>query len=92
MATLRGPWLFRGGGDQPVHAIGGLFVSVVEDAAHRQIAYLLIAMLALYVATLQAMVIFGVIAVSEVKEFNVILGPFVTLVAAAISSYYGIRR
>ena len=49
-------------------------------------------MLAVYVATLQAMVIFGVIEVDDVKEFNVILGPFVTLVTAAISFFYGRRR
>ena len=38
------------------------------------------------------MVIFGVIAVDDVKEFNVILGPIVTKVTAAISFYYGRRR
>ena len=35
---------------------------------------------------------FGVIAVDDVKEFNMILGPFVTLVTAATSFYYGRRR
>ena len=60
----------------------------LEDKARRRIAYLLIAMLAVYVAVLQAMVIFGVIEVEDVKEFTVILGPLVTLVTAATSFFY----
>ena len=64
----------------------------LEDTARRRIAYLLIGLLALYVAVPQAMVIFGVIAVDDVKEFNVIVSPFMTLVTAATSFYYAKER
>ena len=73
----------RGGNHDP---------EALDDTTRRTIAYLLIALLAVFVATLQAMVIFEVIAVGDVKEFNVILGPVVTLVTAAVSFYYGRRR
>ena len=61
----------------------------LEDKARRQIAYLLIALLALLVIALPAMVVFGVIAVGDVKEFGVIHGPLVALVSAATGFYYG---
>ena len=38
------------------------------------------------------MVVFDVIGVGEIKKFGVILGPLVTLVAAATSFYYASRR
>ena len=38
------------------------------------------------------MVVFDVIGVGEIKEFGVILGPLVTLVAAATSFFYAARR
>lgn len=37
------------------------------------------------------MVVFGVIAVDEIKEFSVILGPLVALVSAATGFYYGTK-
>ena len=38
------------------------------------------------------MVVFGVaVAIGDVKEFGVILGPLVTLVTAATSFYYGTK-
>ena len=64
----------------------------LEDKARRRIAYLLIALLALQVTGLMAMVVFGIITVGDVKGFGVILGPLVTLVAAATSFYYATRR
>ena len=64
----------------------------LEDKARRRIAYLLIALLALQVTALLTMVVFDVIGVGEIKEFGVILGPLVTLVAAATSFYYASRR
>lgn len=37
------------------------------------------------------MVVFGIIAVDEIKEFGVILGPLVALVSAATGFYYGTK-
>ena len=45
----------------------------LEDKTRRSIAYLLIALLAFLVIFLLAMVVFGVITVGEVKEFDVFL-------------------
>ena len=64
----------------------------LEDKARRRNAYLLIALLALQVTALLTMVVFDVIGVGEIKEFGVILGPLVTLVAAATSFFYAARR
>ena len=64
----------------------------LEDKARRRIAYLLIALLALQVTGLLVMVAFGVITVDQVKEFDVIVVPLVTLVAAATSFYYASKR
>ena len=64
----------------------------LEDKARRRIAYLLIALLALMIVALLAGVVFGVIPVSEIEEFAVILGPVVALVSAATGFYYGTRR
>ena len=57
----------------------------LEDKARRRIAHLLIVSLALLVIALPTMVVFGVIAVGDVKEFGVILGPLVALVTSATS-------
>ncbi len=62
-----------------------------EDQARRRIAYILIALLAIVVLALLAMVVFEVIAVDEIKEFSVILGPLVALVSAATGFYYGTK-
>ena len=59
--------------------------SPLEDKARRRIAHLLIVSLALLVIALPTMVVFGVIAVGDVKEFGVILGPLVALVTSATS-------
>ena len=64
----------------------------LEDKARRRIAYLLIALLALMIVALLAGVVFGVIPVSEIEAFAVILGPVVALVSAATGFYYGTRR
>ena len=41
---------------------------------------------------LLAMVVFGVITVGEVKEFDVFLGPLVALVSGAIGFYFTRKR
>ena len=64
----------------------------LEDKARRRIAYLLIALLVLMIVALLAGVVFGVIPVSEIEEFDVILGPLVDPVSAATGLYYGTRR
>ena len=64
----------------------------LEDKARRRIAYLLIALLALMIVALLAGVVFGVIPVSEIEEFDVILGPLVVLVSAATGFYFASRR
>ena len=64
----------------------------LEDKARRRIAYLLIALLALVIVALLASVVFGVIPVSEIKEFDVILGPLVVLVSAATGFYFASKR
>ena len=64
----------------------------LEDKARRRIAYLLIALLALVIVALLAGVVFGVIPVSETKEFDVILGPLVVLVSAATGFYFVSKR
>lgn len=64
----------------------------LEDKARRRIAYLLIGLLALQVTALLAMVAFDVITVEEAREFDVIVAPLGTLVAAATSFYFASRR
>ena len=64
----------------------------LEDKARRRIAYLLIALLALMIVALLAGVVVGVIPVSEMKEFGVILGPLVALVSAATGFYFASKR
>ena len=64
----------------------------LEDKARRRIAYLLIALLALMIVALLAAVVFGVIPVSEIEEFDVILGPLVVLVSAATGFYFASKR
>ena len=64
----------------------------LEDKARRRIAYLLIALLALVIVALLAGVVFGVIPVSEIEEFDVILGPLVALVSAATGFYFASKR
>ena len=44
------------------------------------------------IVALLASVVFGVIPVSEIEAFAVILGPVVALVSAATGFYYGTRR
>ena len=63
-----------------------------EDKARRRIAYLLIALLALMIVAMLAAVVFGVIPVSEIEEFDVILGPLVVLVSAATGFYFASKR
>ena len=62
-----------------------------EDRARRIIAYALIGLLAFVVLGLLGMVVSRIIAVGEIKEFGVILGPLVALVSAATGFYYGNR-
>ena len=60
----------------------------LDDKARRRMAYLLIALLTLHVSALTTMVLFGVIAIDDVKEFSVTLGPLVALVSAATGFYF----
>ena len=57
---------------------------LLEDRTRRSIAYKLIALL--------AMVVFGVITVGEVKEFDVFLAPLVALVTGATGYYFTRKR
>lgn len=62
-----------------------------EDAARRNIAYLLIGLLWLIVAGCLLLISFGVIDMDHIKEFSIILGPVVALVSAATGFYYGTK-
>ena len=59
-----------------------------EDRARRRMAFLLFALLAAMVVALLAMVAFGIISVSEVKEFGVIIAALVPLVTVTIAYYF----
>ena len=62
--------------DVPAPRVGKKYDSrPLDDKARRRIAYLLIALLALHVNALTTMVLFDVIAIDDVKEFGLILGP-----------------
>lgn len=63
----------------------------LEDTARRTIAYLLIGLLWVVVSSIFILCAFGVIKLTEIKEFAVILGPVVTLVSAATGFYYGTK-
>jgi hypothetical protein len=63
----------------------------VEDGARRTIAYLLIGLLWLVVGAMFILIAFGSIAIADIKEFAVVLGPVVTLVSAATGFYYGTK-
>ena len=62
-----------------------------EDTAGRTIVYLLIGLLWLLVGGILVLLAFGCIAVSDIKDFSVVLGPVVTLVSAATGFYYGAK-
>lgn len=62
-----------------------------EDSARRNIAYLLIGLLWLIVGAMFLLVSTGTMAVSEIKELSVVLGPVVTLVSAATGFYYSTK-
>jgi len=62
-----------------------------EDTARRYIAYALLALLALLLLLIFAFLGMKIISVSDLKEFNLILGPVVTLVSAATGFYYGTK-
>ena len=64
---------------------------MVMAAAGHRMADLLIALLALHVNALTTMVLFNVIAIEDVKEFGVILGPLVALVTAATGFYFATK-
>ena len=63
-----------------------------DDQARRRIAYRLIFVLAFLVGSLLAMVSFDVVSVDDVGNFGFLVTPIVTLVAAATSSFYALRR
>lgn len=63
-----------------------------DDKARRIIAYGLVALLALYVVAPLVLVAFKIIAVEQVKEFDVTLGQLVTLVMAAVTFYFAARK
>lgn len=62
-----------------------------EDGARRTIAYALIGLLAIIVFAVLLLLAFGVVEVTELKDFSVLLGPVITLVSAATGFYYGTR-
>ena len=64
----------------------------LEDRTRRRIAYLLIALLAFVVIFLLAMVVFGVITVGEIEEFDLFLAPLVALVSGATAYYFTRKR
>ena len=62
--------------DVPAPRVGKKYdLRPLDDKARRRMAYLLIALLALHVNALTTMVLLGVIAIEDVKEFGVIIGP-----------------
>lgn len=62
-----------------------------EDGARRTIAYALIGLLAIIVVAVLLLLAFGVVEVTELKDFSVLLGPVITLVSAATGFYYGTK-
>ncbi len=62
-----------------------------EDSARRTIAYLLIALLWLIVVGMLILLMFGVLKVTDMQEFAVLLGPVIALVSAATGFYYGTK-
>lgn len=62
-----------------------------EDGARRRIAYLLIGLLWFVILAMFALIAFKSIAVADIKDFAVVLGPVVTLVSAATGFYYGTK-
>ncbi len=63
-----------------------------EDAARRNIAYLLIGLLWVIVLGIFILLMFDCIALIDIKEFAVLLGPIVALVSAATGFYYGTKN
>ena len=59
------------------------------DHTRQRIAYGLLFLLAFIVVGIFATLWFTDLAVTEIKEFAVILGPVITLVSAATGFYYG---
>ena len=64
----------------------------LEDKTRRSIAHKLIALLTFLVIAVLAMVVFGVITVGEVKEFDLFLAPLVALVTGATAYYFTRKR
>lgn len=62
-----------------------------EDAARRNIAYLLIGLLWIIVLGIFILLVCKSIQLSDIKEFAVLLGPIVALVSAATGFYYGTK-
>ncbi|MGH8576305.1 MAG: hypothetical protein ACREXX_07895 [Gammaproteobacteria bacterium] len=62
-----------------------------EDKARRRIAYLLIGLLWFVISAMFGLILLKSIAVADIKDFAVVLGPVVTLVSAATGFYYGTR-
>lgn len=62
-----------------------------EDGARRTIAYALIGLLSIIVFAVLLLLAFGVVKVTELKDFSVLLGPVITLVSAATGFYYGTK-
>lgn len=62
-----------------------------EDGARRTIAYALVGLLAIIVFAVLLLLAFGVVEVTELKDFSVLLGPVITLVSAATGFYYGTK-
>ncbi len=62
-----------------------------EDSARRRIAYSLIGLLWFVIGAMFALIALELIAVADIKDFAVVLGPVVTLVSAATGFYYGTK-
>jgi hypothetical protein len=63
-----------------------------EDKARRQIAYWLLGILSGLLIWMLLLLSFGIVPITELKEFSIILGPVITLVSAATGFYYGTKQ
>lgn len=63
-----------------------------EDQSRRTIAYMLIGLLTIIVSSMLILLSTHSIELSQLREFDVLLVPIVTLVSAATGFYYGSKN